>query len=132
MPIRNLRPLGAVVLACTAALLAPAPAVAGTKGADIRVLTHTGKQLAEYRQYTGTTRITTSRRADCFGERGSSRRYRLRGATALGQLIDAKAHDRDLSPLRVTDAFFDDFGSLGVCQIGRFEGTAQSYWYLGH
>jgi hypothetical protein len=98
---------------------------------DLRVVAPTGASLTDQIQYTGTTRIKTDRKADCFGEgnEGSGKRVKVRGATPLGAVADATAVERRLRPLSVTDAF--DFG-LGVCGIGGFdfEATDTSFWYF--
>jgi hypothetical protein len=116
------------------AVLAPATALAATKWADLRVVTHTGSTLAEFRQYTGATTVRASHRADCFGSDNpsSDRHYRIRGASALGIVKDALASDRKLRPLLVNDAFVDDGFGLGVCSIGGFDTEGFSYWYLAH
>lgn len=117
----------ACALAAAGALCAPA--IAGTVGADLRVLNTAGKVLADQRQYTDSVRIRTDRRADCFGagNEGSGEVARISRPTALGLVIDAAATDRDLRPVSLTDAF--DFG-LGVCGIGGFDASAERYWYL--
>src|SRR5919197_1727141 len=78
--------LGAAIAVAVAALLSAAgSAVAATHFGDLRVVTHTGRTLAEFRQYTGTTKVRSTKQAhDCFGTRSSGKRYRLHGANALG------------------------------------------------
>lgn len=116
-------------VALVAAMLVPALAQAATKPGDLRVVASNGETLAEHTQYTGTTRVHTSPKADCFGRGtgGSGDRAKLQGATALGIVADGLKSDRDLRPLGITDAF--DFG-LGVCTIGGFEAPSKGYWYL--
>lgn len=112
----------------------PGIASASTKWADLRVVTHTGRTLAELRQYTGSTTVRASHKADCFGSGSpsSDSRYRLRGASALGIMKDALGSDRDLRPLLINDAFVDDGFGLGVCSIGGFDTAGFSYWYLAN
>jgi hypothetical protein len=124
---------GAAIAAAAVTFLAfAASATASTKWADVRVVTHTGRTLAEFRQYTGAVKVRASRQADCFGadNPSSGKRYRLRDANALGALKDATASDRALRPLLVSDAFVDDGFGLGVCSIGGFDTVGFSYWYL--
>jgi hypothetical protein len=125
---------GLAAAAIAAMLLLSGAARASTKWADLRVVTHTGRTLAEFRQYTGTTAVRASHKADCFGPSNpsSNKRYRLRGANALGVVKDALASDRDLRPLLINDAFVDDGFGLGVCVIGDFATEGFSYWYLAH
>jgi len=111
--------------------LAAGTATAETHWANLRVVTHTGRTLAEFRQYTGTTRVrSTKTNKDCFGSRSSGKRYRLRGPNALGILKDALASDRALRPLVLSDAFVDDGFGLGVCGIGGFATVGFSFWDL--
>jgi hypothetical protein len=122
----------AVAGAVIAFLVLSAPAAASTKWADVRVVTHTGRTLAEFRQYTGAVTVRASRKADCFGadNPSSGKRYRLKDPNALGILKDGTASDRSLRPLLITDAFVDDGFGLGVCSIGAFDTVDFSYWYL--
>ena len=118
--------------AIASVVLFAAPAAdANSKWADVRVVTNDGTTLAEHRQYTDDVRVRASEEADCFGESNpsSNRDYKLNDPTVLGALLDAAKNDRDLRPVLITDAFFDDFGSFGVCEIGGVEPTGFSYWY---
>jgi hypothetical protein len=119
----------ACVFALLATLAAVTAATAATIPADLRVITTSGKVLADQRQYTGTTHVPTSPKAQCFGRGtgGSGRPARLSGSTALGLVADAAQSDRDLRPLSITDHF--DFG-LGVCGIGGFVARNPKSWYL--
>jgi hypothetical protein len=128
MSIRLLKPLAGLLACAGALLLFSATAVARTRPADLRVLTTSGKVLADQRQYTSTVHIRTDPDADCFGPPGGSgQRVKVRGATALGLVRDALESDRRLRPLSVTDQF--GFG-LGVCGIGGFEASGSGSWYL--
>jgi len=126
--------LGGIAATAVAATLVLSGTASATRWADLRVVTHTGRTLAEFRQYTGATTVRASDKADCFGSGNpsSNKRYRLRGANALGIVKDAVASDADLRPLRINDAFVDDGFGLGVCGIGSFETHGLSYWYLTH
>jgi hypothetical protein len=114
----------AVVLACTGS------AAAQTKFAKLRVVTHTDRTLAEFRQYTGSTTVRSSRKADCFGSPSRDKRYRMDSPNALGIVKDALASDRALRPLVLSDAFVDDGFGLGVCSLGGFETVGFRYWNL--
>jgi hypothetical protein len=124
-----LRLAAASALATIATLAATAPAPAATIPSDLRVLSTSGRVLADQRQYTGTTRIKTSPKAQCFGQGtgGSGKPARLNGPTALGLVADAAQTDRDLRPLSISDHF--DFG-LAVCGIGGFVARQSKSWYL--
>jgi hypothetical protein len=122
---------GAVIAAAIVVVLTAAgSAAAKTKWADLRVVTHTGRTLAEFRQYTGSTTVRSSTKADCFGSPSKDKRYRLDSPNALGILKDALATDRALRPLVLSDAFVDDGFGLGVCSMGGFETVGFSYWDL--
>ncbi len=118
----------------TVVLLTAPAAQAKSKYADIRVVTSDGTTLADHRQYTDDVKVKTSVEADCFGESSpsSNSKYSLDSPTLLGALIDASKAEKDLKPLLITDAFFDDFGSFGVCGVGPFVGSSvfgEEYWY---
>lgn len=123
--------LGAAVAAALVAFTAlAASASASTKWADLRVITHTGRTLAEFRQYTGATTVRSSTKGDCFGSPSTDKRYEMGDANALGILKDALESDKALRPLVLTDAFVDDGFGLGVCTIGGFTTAGSSYWDL--
>jgi hypothetical protein len=123
--------LGAAIAAAVAVFVCPAgSAAAETHFADLRVVTHTGRTLAEFRQYTGPATVRSSKRGDCFGSASRDKRYRLDGANALGVLKDGLASDADLRPLVLSDAFVDDGFGLGVCSIGGFTTVGLRYWDL--
>jgi hypothetical protein len=123
--------LGAAIAAAVAVFASAAgTAAAETHWADLRVVSHTGRTLAEFRQYTGTTTVRSSRGKDCFGSHSSRKRYRLKGPNALGIVKDALASDKALRPLVLSDAFVDDGFGLGVCAIGGFTTVGFSYWDL--
>lgn len=133
-------PLGALMLVSLLALAAPA--LAATVPSNLRVLTASGKTLADHVQYTGPTKIQASKKADCFGSPSSNESYQLDDANALGLLTDAERLHNSLEPVLITDSFFADFGSFGVCGIGGeiapfvpFDPDNPKptpYWYLAH
>jgi Domain of unknown function (DUF4430)/RTX calcium-binding nonapeptide repeat (4 copies) len=123
--------LGAAIAAALVALMAlAASAAASTKWADLRVVTHTGRTLAEFRQYTGSTTVRSSTKGDCFGSPSTNKRYKMGDANALGIVKDALDSDHALRPLVLSDAFVDDGFGLGVCTIGGFTTVGSSYWDL--
>jgi hypothetical protein len=122
---------GAAIAAAIVVVLAFAgSAAAKTKWAHLRVVTHTGRTLAEFRQYTDSTHVKSSTEADCFGSPSTDKRYRLGGPNALGIVKDALASDPALRPLVLSNAFVDDGFGLGVCTIGGFTTVGFSYWDL--
>jgi hypothetical protein len=129
MPITRSRPLAAA-LVCVGAVvtlvIGAGPAVAG-KPAQLRVVSGDGKTFADARVYTGTTRVPTSRRANCFfgGVGGSGNPATVQGPNALGVVADGARLLPRLRPLLVTDEF--SFG-LGVCGIGGARGNANRFW----
>lgn len=132
MPYNALRPRALVQLLLCGGLLAlmfASVAEAKTTPGNLRVVAPNGKTLAEHTQYTGTAKIKTDRKADCFGSGtgGSGKKVTVTGPTALGIIADAGRVDRDVKPLGISDAF--DFG-IALCQIGKFTAPSTGYWYL--
>ena len=119
--------------ACALALalftLFAATATARGVSANLRVVGKAGRVLTEQTLRTGTIPIKTSRKATCFGSGtgGSGRSVKIRGATALGLLVQAAKSTPALRPLSITDAF--DFG-LGICGVGKSRVTGNASWYL--
>ncbi len=133
MPNLVLRTCGAVA-ALTLLIVPAAASAAPTKPVDVRVLTSAGKTFASFRQYTGKVHVQATTRAKCFGpdSPSSNKRYTVGGSTLLGSLADAAGNDKDLHPLRLTDAFVDDGFGMGVCTIGGTTapyGFPAPYWY---
>lgn len=130
IPVSLLR---VALAACAAFTLLSASAAAAAKPesvpANLRVVNAQGKTLADAVQYTGTTRVKTSRHANCFGPGtgGSGDRVTVPGPTALGILQDAAFPLPSLRPLAVSDHF--DFG-LALCGIGGYQAPQTGYWYL--
>ena len=97
-----------VSIAAAASLLAlaafGAAAAAGSTGADLRVVGPSG-QLDDITQYSDTTSMPTSPRADCFGpgSGGSGQAVTVQGANALGIVVEAAKSRNQLNPLLLTD-----------------------------
>jgi hypothetical protein len=129
----SFRPVAAcalvVVLVLSAAALAGAKG--GSKGvsANLRVVSTSGKILAQETLTTGTTSIKTSPQATCFGTGtgGSGKSVTIKGATALGLLGQAAKSDSALKPMLVSDHF--DFG-LALCGVGGQVAKGKGSWYL--
>ncbi len=119
----------ACALALALSLSISAGAAAKGVSASLRVVGKGGKVLTEQTLSTGTTKIKTSKSANCFGAgtAGSGRSVTVKGATALGLLSQAATSTASLRPLLVTDAF--DFG-LGICGVGGNVVKGKSSWYL--
>jgi Ca2+-binding RTX toxin-like protein len=107
----------------TTAALALLPSAGSAAVVDLHVEAG-GKSLAPGLQYaTGSTGVRTDRsRPAC---NGSGDVERLRGATALGALVQAADTRRALRPVRVSDQF--SFGLL-VCGVGDFRATSEAFW----
>ena len=123
------RAVGACALALVLSLALSAAAVAKGTEASLRVVGKGGNTLTEQTLKTGTIAVKTDPKATCFGagSGGSGKSVKLRGATAMGLLVQASKSTSALRPLRITDAF--DFG-LGVCGIGGSSVSGKSSWYL--
>jgi len=123
----------AAACALAIALLLSAVAVAAAKGvpADLRVVSSSGKVLAEETLPAHTTKIPTSPRATCLGKGtgGSGKPVTIKGPTALGLLAQGAQSTPSLLPLSVTDYFLGEFG-LGLCGIGGFSSHGGYSWYL--
>lgn len=107
--------------AATAALALPSTGSAAV--VDLHVEAG-GKSLAPGLSYaTGSTGVRTDRsRPAC---NGSGDVERLRGANALGALVQAADTRRSLRPVRVSDQF--SFGLL-VCGVGDFRAGDDAFW----
>ncbi len=125
------RPATAVFsLALILVALAAGTASAKSVPTQLRVVTTSGKVLADQVQYTGPVTVKTDKRANCFGAGtgGSGKGVKIPGSTALGDIVDGAAVNKALQPVSLTDAF--DFG-LGVCGFGGFAPKSSSgFWYL--
>ena len=120
----------ACALALTFVLGIAVPAFAKGVPVDLRVVGNTGKVLADESLRTGTASIKTSHKAACLGPGtgGSGKTVTIKGATALGALIQASKFTAALRPVLASDHY--DFG-LALCGVGAFVGheTGPS-WYL--
>ena len=128
MPVSRLTYSIALACAALAALLG-AQVASATTGADLRVVTQDGQQLAQLRQFTDTTNVPTSPAAKCFfgGKGGTGKPFPVQGPTALGLAVDASDTVSSLQPILVTDEF--SFG-LGVCGFGGVSSTADNFWQV--
>lgn len=124
-----IRLAAACALALAVVLSSAAMAVAKGPVADLRVVGSGGKVLAEKSFGTGTASVKTSSKATCFGPGtgGSGKSVTIKGATALGMLIQAAKFMAALKPVLITDYF--DFG-LGICGVGGSVATTKVSWYL--
>ncbi len=125
----------AAACALAVALVLSVSAIAGAKGGsgkvpvELRVVASSGKVLVQEALDTGTTAIKTSPKATCFGQGtgGSGKPVTIRGATALGLLVQAARSDGALDPLLVSDHF--SFG-LALCGVGGNVAHGSGSWYL--
>src|SRR3979409_1814280 len=119
----------ACALALILSLSIAASAVAKGVAADLRVVGKGGKVLTEQTLSTGTTAVTATPPAHCFGAgtAGSGKSVTIKGATALGLLGQASKSTGSLRPLLVTDAVA--FG-LGICGVGSSKVSGKASWYL--
>lgn len=131
MSISQFRCAGTLAAVLALSLLIPIAAGAAEKTipAELRVVGDGGHVRAEHTQYSGSVKIKTSPKANCFGPgtAGSGKRVAVPGPTALGLLREALFGHRRVSPLLVTDAF--DFG-LGLCGIGGDVAPSTGFWSL--
>jgi hypothetical protein len=120
----------ACALVLVVSLVPAAAAVAKGVPADLRVIGKAGKVLSEQSLETGTVSVKTSKSATCFGAGtgGSGKSATIKGATAMGLLVQASKSTAALRPLAITDAF--SFG-LGICGVGSSTITnKKASWYL--
>ncbi len=119
----------ACALTFTFALVVAAPALAKGVLVHLRVVGNTGKVLADKSLRTGTASIKSSPKANCFGAGtgGSGKAVTIKGATALGALIQASKFTSTLRPVSISDHF--DFG-FALCGIDGKSATDTLSWYL--
>jgi hypothetical protein len=126
-----------LVVACALALIlsfsfaALAVGKGGGTPATLRVVAKGGKQLAEEALRKHTLTAPTSRKATCLGKGtgGSGKGVKVKGATALGLLVQASRSTPALRPLAITDHFLSEFG-LGLCGVGGYNAGGAFSWYL--
>lgn len=123
------RSAAACALALILTVCGVAAASAKTVPANLRIVTTSGKVLAEQTQYTTTTQIKTDKAATCFGpgSGGSGKTVTIPGPTALGLAIDGSLLNRAIKPISVSDS--SSFG-LAVCGFGGFKAAPKGFWYL--
>ena len=109
-------------LAALAAAVA-APAASASVPVDLRVVSDSGGNLADLRQYVpATTTVKTYAGDDCFDptppiKQSSGASYPLSSPTMLAAIWEAGQVEPALQPVRLSDADFASFGALSVCQI---------------
>jgi hypothetical protein len=125
----SFRLAAACALALVLALSIATAAIAKGPLANLRVVSSSGKVLAEDSLGAGTASIKTSPRATCFGQGtgGSGKSVTIQGPTALGLLIQASKLTPALKPVLISDHF--DFG-LALCGVGGQVATSKLSWYL--
>lgn len=113
-----------VSISALAGLIAVAALGAGSASAsvpvDLRVASNDAGNLADVVQYVpNTTTIKTFAGPDCFSasNRSSGQSYPQSSPNMLGAIWEAAQVEPALQPIRISDADYADFGSLGVCQI---------------
>jgi hypothetical protein len=116
-------------LALSLSLTLAVGAVAKGFSANLRVVGSGGKVLTEEAVKTGTAKVKTSPKANCFGSGsgGSGKTVSLATNTAMGLLVHASTSTGSLRPLLISDHF--DFG-LSLCGIGKSVAKGKSSWYL--
>ncbi len=125
----SFRLVAACALVVVFALSTATSAFAKGPRANLRVVSSSGKILAEKSLGAGTTSIKSSPKADCFGKGtgGSGKSVSIPGPTALGLLIKASKFTSALKPMLISDHF--DFG-LALCGVGGQVATTKLSWYL--
>jgi hypothetical protein len=125
----SFRLVAACALVVVFALSTAGSALAKGPLANLRVVSSSGKILAEDSLGAGTASIKTSPQADCFGTGtgGSGKPVTIPGPTALGLLIQASKFTPALKPVLISDHF--DFG-LALCGVGNQVATMKLSWYL--
>ena len=109
-------------LAALAAAVA-APAASASVPVDLRVVSDSGGNLADLRQYVpATTTVKTYAGDDCFDptppiKQSSGASYPLSSPTMLAAIWEAAQVEPAMQPVRLSDADFASFGALSVCQI---------------
>ena len=118
-------PVRAALAACVIAVTLASTAAAATVPAELRVEATADTDLSHgWTYFSDTATLTGDERKPCGGK---GETHTLEGATALGLLEFARAHNKRLNPLRVSDEF--DFGLL-VCGIGPFlaDAAENEFW----
>ena len=92
-----------------------------------------GSNLADVIQYVPTsTTVKTSSGPDCFNpsKQSSGKSYTFGTPTFLGAIWEASQVEPALQPVRLSDADYANFGSLGVCQVHADTPPPFSFFYL--
>ena len=124
-----------VSIAALTALTALAALGAGSASAsvpvDLRVASNDAGNLADVIQYVpSTTTIKTFDGPDCFSaaNHSSGQSYKQSSPNMLGAIWEAAQIEPALQPIRISDANYADFGSLGVCQVNA--ATPPGFFFL--
>jgi hypothetical protein len=101
---------------------------------DIHVVTDTGAQLANLRQYApSAAAVKTYAGDDCLDptpppKQSSGQTYTQSAPNMLSAVEEAADATPSLQPFRISDADFASFGALTICSIGA--PTPPGFWYL--
>ena len=126
-------------IAALVSLIALAALGAGSASAsvpvELRVATSDGggTNLADVIQYVATSdTVKTSSGPDCFNpsKQSSGKSYTFGTPTFLGAIWEASQSEPALQPVRLSDADYASFGSLGVCQVHADTPPPYGFFYL--
>jgi hypothetical protein len=109
------RMLAAILAVCALIALAPTAALAAPTTANLRVEGDRGQALDPGTNYATDTPELKTNAEKC---EGSGRSHTLSFPSAMGIVQDAAKANGDLDPFWISDRWYDEYGSLIVCQIG--------------
>jgi hypothetical protein len=101
---------------------------------DIHVVTDTGAQLANLRQYApSAASVKTYAGDDCLdptppAKQSSGQTYTQAAPNMLSAVEEAADATPSLQPFRISDADYASFGALTICSIGA--PTPPGFWFL--
>jgi hypothetical protein len=111
-----------------------ATSAAASVPVDIHVVTDTGAQLANLRQYApSAATVKTYAGDDCLDptpppKQSSGQTYTQSAPNMLSAVEEAADATPSLQPFRISDADFASFGALTICSIGA--PSPPGFWYL--
>jgi Ca2+-binding RTX toxin-like protein len=111
-----------------------ASSAAASVPVDIHVVTDTGAQLANLRQYApSAATVKTYAGEDCLDptpppKQSSGQTYTQSAPNMLSAVEEAAAATPSLQPFRISDADFASFGALTICSIGA--PSPPGFWFL--
>jgi hypothetical protein len=111
-----------------------ATSAAASVPVDIHVVTDTGAQLANLRQYApSAASVRTYAGDDCIDptpppKQSSGQTYTQSAPNMLSAAQEAADATPSMQPFRISDADFASFGSLTICSIGA--PTPPGFWFL--